>query len=121
NVHHFADQIEAALHTHNGYGSRVAVSDERAAALETGGGLLHAARFFENESAFLVLNVDILTNAALDILIRQHLDTGALATLAVQQRSSSRYFLFNGQQRLCGWEQPATGAQKIPVPGLERS
>lgn len=121
NVHHFADQIEAALYTHSGYGSRFELSDEREAVLETGGGLRHATRFFEKETCFLAINVDILTNAALDQLIEQHLQTGALVTLAVQQRSSSRYFLFNEQQRLCGWEQLATGAQKIPVPGLERS
>ncbi|MFN9913021.1 MAG: NTP transferase domain-containing protein, partial [Pirellulaceae bacterium] len=39
NVHHFADQIEEAVSVADGWGSRVAISDERNEVLETGGGL----------------------------------------------------------------------------------
>src|SRR6476620_10311578 len=58
NVHHFADQIEAAIAQANGFGSRITVSDERDEVLETGGGVKKAAPFFANETAFVVMNVD---------------------------------------------------------------
>ena len=49
NVHHFADQIEQVIVDNNGFGSWVTISDERAAVLETGGGLKFAAPHFEDD------------------------------------------------------------------------
>lgn len=112
NVHHFASQIIATLQQENGFGSNVQISDESNAVLETGGGLKKAAHFFEGEKDFLVMNVDMLTNADLGEMIRQHQSREAMATLAVQQRSSSRYFLFDGEMQLKGWENINTGERK---------
>ncbi len=42
NVHHFADQIEAHLKTRAAPAPAIAISDERGAILETGGGVLNA-------------------------------------------------------------------------------
>src|SRR5688500_19702130 len=61
NVHHFADQIIDAIKTNNGWGSSITISDERDEVLETGGGLKKAAPHL-NDSAFAVINVDILTD-----------------------------------------------------------
>src|SRR5215471_3714318 len=47
NVHHFADQVEAAIQQNNGWGSKVLISDERDKVLETGGGLLNARPLLE--------------------------------------------------------------------------
>ncbi|MFY7899372.1 MAG: NTP transferase domain-containing protein, partial [Chitinophagaceae bacterium] len=58
NVHHFADQIIQAISVNNGWGSKVTISDETDAVLETGGGLKKAAGYFENEDCFLVMNAD---------------------------------------------------------------
>jgi len=121
NVHHFADQIENTLAINKGFGSRYEISDERSAVLETGGGLLHAAQLLQEDRTCLVMNVDILSNINLHKLIEQHQQSNALATLAVQQRPSSRYFLFNQEQRLCGWEHRDTGEVKIPKEGLQKS
>ncbi|HOA38872.1 MAG TPA: NTP transferase domain-containing protein, partial [Flavihumibacter sp.] len=49
NVHHFADQIEAAVASANGWGSRVVISDERNEVLETGGGLMKARPFLDGD------------------------------------------------------------------------
>jgi len=102
NVHHFADQIIDAINTNNGWGSTVTISDETDAVLETGGGLKKAAWYFKNETSFLLINADILTNLDLDALVAKHTNTGALATLAVSVRNSSRYFLFDEAGKLCG-------------------
>lgn len=110
NVHHFADQIEDTVAQAGGWGSRVTISDERDAVLETGGGVLKAAPFFEGEEAFVVLNVDVLTNLDLGRIIDAHARHGALATLAVMQRESSRYLLFDNDMQLTGWKNEQTGA-----------
>ena len=112
NVHHFADQIEDAIRAADGWGSRVSVSDERGEVLETGGGLKKAASYFAGEEAFVVMNVDVLTELSLETLISAHLQHDALATLAVMQRSSSRYLLFNENMQLKGWRNEKTGAMR---------
>jgi hypothetical protein len=38
-----------------------------------------------------------------------------MATLCCSSRLSSRYFLFDAQNRLCGWQNVRTGEQKITV------
>jgi MurNAc alpha-1-phosphate uridylyltransferase len=112
NVHHFASQIIDVLHKESGYGSRFEISDESDTVLETGGGLKKAAPFFNLEQNLLVMNVDMLTNADIGNMISLHEQSDRLATLAVQQRTSSRYFLFDENMRLGGWENTLTGERK---------
>ena len=111
NVHHFADQIIEAIQQNNGWGSEITISDETDAVLETGGGLQKAAWFFKDD--FVLMNVDILTDLDLRQMIDQHLQSKALAILAVTERTTSRYFLFNAQQELCGWKNVKTAEEKI--------
>lgn len=113
NVHHFADQIEAAIYEHDGYGSEITISDERAQVLETGGGLLKAAPFFRDEQDFVVMNVDILTNLDLHKVIAAQQQGDAWGTLAVIKRDSSRQLLFDEAMTLCGWMNRSTGEQRI--------
>ena len=116
NVHHFAEQIIQYLQAHNNFGLQISISDEREMLLDTGGGIKKAEWFFNNEQPFLVHNVDIVSNIDLKALYQYHLGTQAMATLACKERASSRYFLFDKQQRLCGWENIQTGEQKIAIP-----
>ena len=117
NVHHFADQLQAALKINNGWGSAVTISDESDAILETGGGLKRAAGFFEHtKEPFVLMNVDILTDLDLRLMIQQHLELNPLASLAVTNRETSRYFLFNEHNMLCGWRNVKTGEEKISRP-----
>lgn len=113
NIHHFADQIRAAVHAHNGWGSRVTFSDETHDVLETGGGLVHAQKLLEGEGDFVVMNVDILTDLDIDSLVQNHLQSDALATLATTNRTSTRHLLFDADNQLAGWENTLTGEKKI--------
>ena len=114
NVHHFADQIIEHLDKNNSFGSEVLISDETNEVLETGGGLKKAAWFFEeSEESFVVINVDILTDMNLNEMIRLHHKANPISTLAVTSRSTSRYFLFDENNHLCGWENIKSGEQKI--------
>jgi MurNAc alpha-1-phosphate uridylyltransferase len=117
NVHHFADQIRDAIIVHDGWGSNIHISDESDELMETGGGLKKAAGFF-NEGSFLLMNADILTDMDLGAMKTFHEKRKPLATLAVTNRKSSRYFLFDKNNRLSGWRNTKTGEEKISIPGL---
>jgi NDP-sugar pyrophosphorylase family protein len=110
NVHHFADQIIDAIELNNGWGSIITISNENDAVLETGGGLKKAGWYFEDD--FVLMNVDILTDLDLNAMITQHKNNKVLATLAVSERKTSRYFLFDHSKQLCGWKNINTGEVK---------
>ena len=116
NVHHLADQIMDFLAAHQNFGIRIEISDERDYLLDTGGGIKKATHFLRGDEPFLVHNVDILSNVDLKRLYETHLQTNPLATLLVSRRETSRYLLFNKEQRLCGWRNRATGEVKSFYP-----
>ncbi|MCZ6704087.1 MAG: nucleotidyltransferase family protein, partial [Ignavibacteria bacterium] len=72
--------------------------------LDTGGGLKKAAWFFDDKKPFLLYNVDIISNLNLKNLYQNHLNSKAIATLAVRVRISDRYLLLNSDNILCGWK-----------------
>lgn len=113
NVHHFADQVVDAIERHKGWGSNVAVSDERGALLRTGGGLKNVAAWFGETDPFVVMNVDMLTDMDLAKMLEFHAAHKAKITMAVTKRLTSRNFLFNDQGRLCGWINTQTGEQRM--------
>lgn len=115
NVHHFAEQVLHALHQSDGWGSHVSVSDEQDELLETGGGLLKAKSFLQNDS-FVTINVDILTTLDLQKMIDHHHTEKNLITLATAERNTTRFLLFNPQNSLCGWRNTNPFAEKIAVP-----
>lgn len=112
NIHHFADQIIQFLKEKNNFGIDIAISNERKLLLDTGGGLKKTSWFFDDGEPFLVHNVDILSDIDLTQLFNFHLGTSSIATLAVQKRNSSRYFLFDEKKNLCGWQNIKTGEIK---------
>ncbi|HEY6251028.1 MAG TPA: nucleotidyltransferase family protein [Candidatus Angelobacter sp.] len=108
NVHHFAEMIVDYLKTNNNFGMGIEVSGEEVL-LDTGGGLKKVARFFtsdperpDEDEPFLLHNVDVISNIDLLRMAQFHTANHALATLAVQERKSSRYLLFDQQLELCG-------------------
>ncbi len=118
NVHHFANQIITAINLSNGWGSKVIISDETQEVLETGGGLLKAAPLLKGEEPFALINADILTHLDLHEMINYHQQNTSLATLATTNRQTSRYFLFDENNNLCGWRNVKTGAEKTGLKPL---
>jgi len=114
NVHHFADQLIEAVEKNKGWGSNVLISDERSQLLETGGGLMKARHLLENGQPFVTLNVDILTALNLHHLLAFHRQQQPLISFGVTDRKTSRYFLFDQQNRLRGWRNVLTGEEKGP-------
>lgn len=114
NVHHFGDQIIEIIEKNKGFGSTVTISDETDAVLETGGGIKKAGWFLgKDASPFVVMNVDILTDLDLGEMLAFHKKNNPLTTLAVTKRDTSRYFLFDEKEQLCGWRNVKTGEEKI--------
>lgn len=103
NVHHFADMVLAYLKKNNNFGMRIEVSREEVL-LDTGGGLKKAAWFLSDstDEPFLLHNVDVLSTIDLGEMVESHNARQALATLAVQDRETSRYLLFDERRTLCG-------------------
>ena len=62
-----------------------------------------AAWFFAgDEEPFLLHNVDVVSRIDLGRMVEAHRERGALATLAVQERVTSRRLLFDQDGWLCG-------------------
>lgn len=119
NVHHFADRIESYLKAHNNFAMQIELSQEEVL-LDTGGGLKKAGHFFlpnspshwrsegsgredsSREEPFILHNVDVISNIDFAQMLNLHMANKALATLAVQDRETSRYLLFDESLQLCG-------------------
>ena len=114
NVHHFADQVTETIKKNSGWKSNITISDETNEVLETGGGLKKASWFFD-DGAFAVINADILTDFNLQTMIDFHHQQKPLVTLAITNRNTSRYFLFDEDNNLCGWRNIKTNEQKISI------
>ncbi len=106
NVHHLADMVLNYLRANKNFGMGIEVSREESL-LDTGGGLKKAAHFFlghspRPEEPFIVHNVDVLSTIDLLSMMEFHTKNQALATLAMQDRETSRYLLFDERLQLCG-------------------
>lgn len=111
NVHHFADLVIDYLKARDNFGMHVEVSREEVL-LDTGGGLKQAGWFFDgDDQPFILHNVDVISTIDLQRMVRFHVDNRSLVTLAVQDRKTSRYLLFDEHQQLCGRQ---TGSDKPP-------
>lgn len=113
NVHHFGEQVMDFLQKKKNFGIRIEISDERDILLDTGGGLMKASWFFDDSKPFLLYNVDVLSRIDLHKLEKFHVLNKELATLVVKNRVTSRYFLIDKNQWLCGWRNKKTGEEII--------
>jgi NDP-sugar pyrophosphorylase family protein len=115
NAHSFADMIVDYLKSNDNFGMRIEVSREETL-LDTGGGLKNAAHFFlsnkSDDEPFILHNVDVISNIDLHQMVTFHREQDALATLAVQQRATSRSLLFDEHGELCGRRAGLDGAEQ---------
>jgi NDP-sugar pyrophosphorylase family protein len=123
NVHHCAEMIVDYLKANEDFGIHVEVSREEIL-LDTGGGLKRAAHFFLNSSGslqepFILHNVDVISTIDLGRMMQFHSEQAGLATLAVQDRATSRYLLFDKWGRLCGRRTGHDAKTEVARPALE--
>jgi NDP-sugar pyrophosphorylase family protein len=118
NAHHHARMIADYLNANDYFGMRIELSLEENL-LDTGGGLKNAAHFFSDSRGdpFILHNVDVLSTIDLGYMVSFHTNKRALATLAVQQRESSRQLIFDEVGQLCG--RRITRAAKAESPEIE--
>ncbi|MCU1332572.1 MAG: Nucleotidyl transferase [Candidatus Angelobacter sp.] len=107
NVHHYADMVIEYVRAAGNFAMHIEFSREDVL-LDTGGGLKKAAWFLGGDSSanhdqpFILHNVDVISSIDLHRMFQQHKESAALATLAVQERTTSRYLLFDEHAQLCG-------------------
>ncbi len=120
NTHHFADQVAEYLRVHQNFGMHIEISYEEVL-LDTGGGIKRAAHFFlGSDEPFLVHNVDVISTIDISRMIQFHMERNALGTLAVQDRPTSRYLLFDENDELCGRRAGLTGETELVRPVKEQ-
>jgi NDP-sugar pyrophosphorylase family protein len=111
NIHHFGDQIVNFLKQKHNFNLPITISDERGQLLDTGGAILKAHSLLGDGEPFLVYNVDILSTIDLKALHNFHIQKAGIATMAVRERSTDRYLVFNPEMRLSGWRNVKTGEE----------
>jgi len=112
NIHHFGDQILDFLNSKQNFNLPITVSDERDQLLDTGGAIQYARQLLGNEP-FLLYNVDVLSTMDLNAFSAYHAQKGGLATMAVRERSSDRYLVFDQNMLLSGWKNVKSGEERV--------
>jgi len=109
NVHHLGVQIIEYLDTHPHKDLKIHISDEREQLLNTGGALKKAAPLLAGKDPIIMHNVDVLSTIPIQSMLVEHATSGALATLAVSKRDTSRKLLFGDNGQMVGWKNEETG------------
>jgi NDP-sugar pyrophosphorylase family protein len=112
NIHHFPEEIIDYVEQNKNFGIEIVFSREETL-LDTGGGVKKVSWFFDDGQPFIVHNVDVLSGIDLRKFRAYDNQEESLATLAVRQRKTSRYLLFNQENRLVGWQSLETGKKEI--------
>lgn len=121
NVHHHADDIIDFIRSNDFFGVNIHISDERDFLLDTGGGLLKARRFLDGNEPILLHNADILTDFSITDMKDAHEKSGVAVTLLVAERDTSRYLLFDNDNRMKGWLNKRTGEIRSPFKDINLS
>jgi len=103
NIHHFANDVLKYLKEKQYFNAKITISDESDLLLDTGGGLLNM-KYHLLEDDFIIYNVDILSDIDLSAMLDFHQKTNSIATLAIRNRETRRYFLFDDNFQMRGWE-----------------
>lgn len=110
NVHYLSDKMIEFLNSHP-FDADIFISQEEEL-LDTGGGLKNAQQYFSGKHPILIHNVDVLSNLDLNDIYTLHIKNKSIASLAVSNRNTSRYFLFDKQLNLKGWKNKSTNETK---------
>ncbi len=119
NVHHFSSLVIDYLQQ-NDFGIPIVISDETNELLDTGGGLLKAKTIISNDT-IIAYNVDIISSINLNEMLAFHQRNKNLATLAVRNRSTSRYLMFDKEMQLSGWINKSSGDEIVSNNNFKQS
>ncbi len=100
NTHYLAEQIETYF-KENDFGVKIILSYEKEI-LGTGGGIKNAEKFLKSEDAFIVHNVDVLSDIDFGKMFDFHFQKSAFATLAVKKRETTRPLLIDNSNHIVG-------------------
>ncbi len=103
NLHYLGKQIEDYCHSQNDFGITINFIYEKKL-LDTGGAIKNAAGLLRDKDPVLMHNVDSLSDIDFTEFNRFHQEKNADVSLAVQNRKTDRFFLFDGNYRLIGWK-----------------
>lgn len=103
NLHYLGKQIEDYCHTKDNFGITIDFIYEEKL-LDTGGSIRNAAPLLKDDEPVLLHNVDVLSDIDFQAFNQFHHSNNADISLAVQNRKTDRYFLFNKTNRLIGWK-----------------
>jgi NDP-sugar pyrophosphorylase family protein len=112
NVHHFPETIIKYIETNKMFGIDITFSKEETL-LDTGGGLKRVSWFFDDGKPFILHNVDVFSEIDLAAMLKYHYHKKSMATLAVRKRKTTRYFLFDQDDKLVGWQSLETGEEEL--------
>ncbi len=115
NLHHKAEMLRQYLQSSLKFPGQITFSDETELLLDSGGAIRHARWFLDRGESFMVHNCDVLSRIPLDKLYAQHVQSGALATVAVSRRQTSRPLAFDWERKLLGRYTPEIIDQKQEV------
>jgi NDP-sugar pyrophosphorylase family protein len=112
NVHHFPEVIIEYVKKNRMFGIEIVFSKEETL-LDIGGAVKKTSWFFNDGQPFILHNVDVLSGIDLQAMLTYHRQKNSLVTLAVRQRKTSRYFLFDQENQLIGWQSLETGETEL--------
>ncbi len=111
NTHHFHDKIKEYLKKNDYFGLDIYISHENKL-LDTAGGVAYVKQKIKN-SRILLYNVDVISGIDIKNLFDYHIKHNADITLAIRNRKTSRYLLFDSNDRMTGWKNKKTGEIKL--------
>jgi len=100
NTHHHADKMAEYFENRKGPEHITLVRENEI--LGTGGALLNAREYLEDSGSFFLYNADVDTDADLLRMEEYHLLKGALATLALNKRETSRHLIVDNELHIVG-------------------
>lgn len=100
NTHHFSGLIKEYFKNRKGEENITLIYENEI--LGTGGAVKNAKKYLKNSDNFIVYNTDVDCDASINLILKYHLESGAIATLGVQDRKTSRFLLTDINGRLIG-------------------
>lgn len=111
NTHHFAKKIEEYLKKNEYFDLDIQISYEKKL-LDTAGGVAKVRELIKDDQ-ILLYNVDVVSDIDIDKLYNYHCENRADITLAVRDRKTSRYLLFDEHNIMTGWKNEKTEEIKL--------